>query len=336
MPTPFRRRERDPGSAEPPAQSVRPVRYRSVMLSQLAVYAALAAGPVALLVSCAADSAPVRSAPKAAAQSTVRSAPDPGGYAALFVDCWLRSAGQEGDRSRALESMAPGVRMPEWGDEAPRVERVGAVRSQPVGAGGWSVTVAVQTSSPEPRYFSVPVRSQQAGGGARFTVSAAPAEVSAPKAAKQAPDPYSKSVNASSPLAGTVEDFLSSYVGGSGGAERYLAPGVSLPAVAPSPYEEVRVESVTAASGDGEGRVGKDGERVRVRAMVTARDADGGTWPLAYALRLVARDGRWEVGALESGLEHSSGKGAQAAAQSSGVVRKAAAVTSPGAMRTGW
>jgi hypothetical protein len=70
-------------------------------------------------------------------------------------------------------------------------------------------------------------------------------------------------------------------------------------AVSPAPYSAVAVQQVLAVEEAAE-KVPADGTKVRVLAQVGARDA-GGRWPLAYALVLKARSGRWQVAALESG-----------------------------------
>ncbi|OSC57789.1 conjugal transfer protein, partial [Streptomyces sp. 4F] len=48
------------------------------------------------------------------------------------------------------------------------------------------------------------------------------------------------------------------------------------------------------------GSVPADSTKVRVRVQAEARD-DAGRWPLAYELALLARSGRWDVAALQSG-----------------------------------
>ncbi|MFE0764718.1 conjugal transfer protein [Streptomyces smyrnaeus] len=300
--------ERPEPPVDPPATAAgQKVRFRSVLLGRVLVYAALATGPAALAVACASGPAVVRSEPSATAQRGAQSehTADPAGYAALFVDLWSQGSG-------TAQLMAPDVPVPEWGEEAPSVERVHAVRSTQVRKGAWSVTVAVQLVGDSPvRFFTVPVATRS---GQKFAVTAAPAEVAVPKAPSGGEEPpYRKSVPTTSPLASTVRDFLNAYAGGSGAAERYLAPGASLPPLAPSPYEKVTVERLMAAGRQTQGEVGKDGFEIRVRAEVTARDTEDREWPLTYGLRLAARDGRWEVRALESGLEESDGAKASSA-----------------------
>lgn len=42
-----------------------------------------------------------------------------------------------------------------------------------------------------------------------------------------------------------------------------------------------------------------DGSKRRLLVTVDATDSDGNTFPLAYALTLQARAGRWEIAALD-------------------------------------
>ncbi|WP_053729148.1 conjugal transfer protein [Streptomyces sp. WM6378] len=341
MPSPFRllqeldmraffsspkRRDPDAGppAEESPALRMRVSGRRRAVLVRTAVWAALAAGPLALAVSCAVPHGVVRTRPAPAASGAgdraAQSVVDPSGSAQVFLALWLR-AGSSGDAAAvaALRSMAPSVAVPVWGEHAPAVERVVAVRAVQVSGAAWSVTVAAEfraSAQPSPggvasavRYFAVPLVVSQGkpktGVVPGVTVTAAPAEVAAPAAAKDGPSLdslYGAEVSAGSPLAVAAGEFLAAYASGASGAERYLAPGVTLPALVPAPYAGVSVERISA-DGHGDGAVAADGSRVRLRVQVSARDAAGGQWPLTYALELSARQGRWEVAALQSGLE---------------------------------
>jgi hypothetical protein len=108
-------------------------------------------------------------------------------------------------------------------------------------------------------------------------------------------------------LASAVGEFLGAYLTGAGEVDRYLAPGVRLSAVSPSPYSAVTVQQVLGAEKAAAAeQLPGDGTRVRVLARVEARDA-GGRWPLAYEVALRARSGRWEVAGLESGTAGAGG-----------------------------
>ncbi|WP_162596763.1 conjugal transfer protein [Streptomyces sp. NEAU-S7GS2] len=291
---------------------MRPLRHRQVALVRAAALVALTCGPLALVALWSSPSPAAHPSGKAAHHSARPAAPaDPGGFAEVFVGVWLQggpSGGQESAALKAVRSMAPEVALPEFEGRPPKVGQVRAVRSVPVRPGAWSVTVAAVLEpggkQQSVRYFRVPVlfssdRGQD--GGQSFVVTAAPAQTPGPSVRKAPATPHKAEVAPGSALSTTVSQFLTAYLGGAGGAERYLAPHVGLPSLGSS-YAAVRTEHVTS-TGSADGAVGKNGQRVRVLAQVSARDAHGAQWPLTYALRLAARDGRWEVLALESGLE---------------------------------
>ncbi|MFF7415606.1 conjugal transfer protein [Streptomyces lydicus] len=312
MPTllPRHRLDDPPPSAGGPR--LRPLRHRRVAVVRVAALVALTCGPLSLASVWASSSRAAHPAVSAGAHQTAQPAAQPGqdpaGFAEVFLGLWLKgepAGGRESAAQRAVQSMAPEVALPEYGGRAPRVGQVSAVRSVPVRSGAWSVTVAAELEAsgerPVVRYYRVPVLFRlDHAGGASF-VAAAPAQVPGPSAGRSAASPYTAEVTPGSALAKTVAQFLSAYLSGAGGTDRYLAPHVVL-APLDSSYVEVRTERVTSIGRSG-GAVGGAGEQVRVRVQVLARDAQGAQWPLTYALRLATRDGRWEVRAMESGLE---------------------------------
>lgn len=300
------------------SQRLRPMRHRRVALVRTAVLLALTCGPVALASQWSAPSSAAHPAGRTAQQTAQSSAQasDPGGFAAAFVGVWLRGGpdgAQESAAQKTVRSMAPGVALPEFDGRPPAVGQVWAVRSVRVRPGAWSVTVAALLepgAKASVRYFRVPVLFEDRGGRGAFAVAAAPAAAGGPASLDVPSSPYPREVRAGSALATTGSEFLRAYLGGAGGAERYLAPRIKVPALGFA-YSSVRTERVSSSGGT-DGAVGAEGARVRIRVEVSARDAQGVEWPLTYALRLASRDGRWEVLGLESGLEDedsSSGKG---------------------------
>lgn len=281
---------------------------RRVHLGRLAVWAAVAAGPIALAVAVATPATVVRAAPaaKPTTANTIGSA-DPSGYATVFLDAWLRSrAGAESSaQARLAQSMAPDVDLPGTADAQPEPESVVAVRSAQQTGTAWSVTVAAQYPDGRLRYFAVPVVAGP--GGASFTVSGAPGVVSGPARAAVAQSPYTVTVPADGEVSSAAEQFLAAYLAGAGEVDRYLAPGVSLSPVFPAPYQTVTLQQILADGQEAAAEsVPADGTRVRVVAEVEARDS-AGRWPLAYELTLKARSGRWEVAGMESGTAQAGG-----------------------------
>ncbi|MFD9686780.1 conjugal transfer protein [Kitasatospora sp. NPDC059088] len=130
-----------------PAEALRR-RGRLTHAARYALWASIACGPVALLA--------VVPVAKALAKPAVLAAPPaptvipaPTGYAELFVDLWLRSSSQAATGGDVLHSMAPGIDLPQPADKSTlSVQRVVAVRSQPMGGRTWLVTVAATMSAP--------------------------------------------------------------------------------------------------------------------------------------------------------------------------------------------
>ncbi|CAM5672005.1 conjugal transfer protein [Streptomyces griseomycini] len=280
---------------------------RRVRLSRLVLFTAIAAGPVALGVAVVSGPTTVAATPKTepTTMRTTATAADPSGYAQLFVGAWLRSSADDAAtaQARLAQSLAPDVELPDPAADAhdahARLESVTAVRSAQREPGRWWVTVAAQYADASVRYFAVPVTADESGGS--FTVTGAPGVVAGPGRAEVTKSPYGVSVPEGE-LSSTVGEFLGAYLTGVGEVERYLAPGVQLPAVSPAPYRAVTVRQVLAVEeAAAEEKVPGDGTTVRVLAQVEARD-EAGRWPLAYELELKARSGRWDVAALASGI----------------------------------
>jgi hypothetical protein len=234
-------------------------------------------------------------------------AADPAGYAQLFVGAWLRSSADDATSAQALlvQSMAPDVELPAPSPGAQsRLASVTAVRSAHRAGDAWSVTVAAQYAGAAVRYYAVPIAVDRAG--AAFAVTAEPGVVAGPARLGVSASSYGVSVPEGD-LTSAVGEFLGAYLTGAGEVDRYLAPGVKLSAVSPSPYSTVRVQQVlTGEKAAAAEQMPGDGTRVHVRAQVEARDA-GGRWPLAYEVVLKARSGRWEVAGLESGTAQAGG-----------------------------
>ncbi|MGA5121616.1 conjugal transfer protein [Streptomyces pseudogriseolus] len=287
--------------------------HRRVRLSRLALFTAIAAGPVALGVAVVSGPTTVAAVPKAepTMMRTTAAATDPSGYAQLFVGAWLRSSADDAAtaQARLAQSMGPDVELPDRAADAhdahARLESVTAVRRAQHKPGRWMVTVAAQYADASVRYFAVPVAANDDGGS--FTVTGTPGVVAGPGRAEVTTSPYAVTVPKGE-LSSTVGQFFDAYLSDAGEVERYLAPGVHLPAVSPAPYSAVTVRQVLAVEEAAAGeKVPGDGTTVRVLAQVEARD-EAGRWPLAYELELTARSGRWDVAALASGVAQKEGR----------------------------
>ncbi|MDQ1033508.1 hypothetical protein QF035_011177 [Streptomyces umbrinus] len=281
---------------------------RRVHLGRLGVWAAVAAGPIALAVAVATPATVVRAAP-ATKPATVKTAvsANPSGYATVFLSAWLRSrAGAESTaQARLAQSMAPDVDLPGTADAQPEPESVVAVRSAQQTGTAWSVTLAAQYTDGRLRYYAVPVTAD--ASGATFAVTGPPGVVAGPARAEVPTSPYGVSVPTDSDLSATAGEFLAAYLTGAGEVDRYLSPGVQLSPVSPAPYETLTLQQVLAVEEAAVAEsVPADGTRVRVMTQVEARDR-AGWWPLAYELTLTARSGRWEITALQTGTTAQAG-----------------------------
>ncbi|MFC0843457.1 conjugal transfer protein [Streptomyces noboritoensis] len=301
-----------PGAAAAPmAGSARlEAMRRRVRLSRLALWGVIASGPVALAVAITSSTATVKAAtptsPAPSRTTTAAAEAAPAGYAQLFVSAWLRST--TGDPSsaqaRLAQSMAPGVELPESAGAQSAPASVTALRSAQRARGVWSVTVAAQYADGTVRYYAVPVAAD--APGTSLAVTGAPGVVAGPGRAPLAKSPYGVRVPAGD-LTSAIGQFLGAYLTGAGEVERYLAPGVTLSAVSPAPFQGATVQRISAVETVATAeRVPADGTTVRVLAAVQARDR-GGRWPLAYELALKSRSGRWEITALESGTARDGG-----------------------------
>ncbi|MFB8085078.1 conjugal transfer protein [Streptomyces sp. NPDC055992] len=245
----------------------------------------------------------------------------PGGFAELFVSAYL-AAGEGTEDSLApflptardvTLTAAPG---------AQRAQEVAAVKVREVSAGYWSVTVAARIAPTGAtgtkakaekaqesgsatgsvlRYFQVAVRS---GAGGALAAAALPAEVAAPMSGQAPGLAYGQSVPlpAADPAGQTLSGFFAAYLARSGQLDRYLSPGTALSAISPAPYTRVEVAQVAETGTNDPGAqqgVPADGARRELLVQVAATDAAGQQRPLAYAIAITARDGRWEIASVE-------------------------------------
>ncbi|GAA3044349.1 conjugal transfer protein [Streptomyces roseofulvus] len=280
----------------------------------MGVWAALAAGPAALLVAVdrplPASLKPAAAPRPAAVQPAAdgREEGGPAGFAETVLGLWLESgtATETSPELTQLRQLAPGAQPPRWGRRPVAVVHTAVVSTARQEHGAWSVTVAVrladaaagvpaEESARGLRYFTVPVTETGSGPG-RAYVAGAPRETAGPQPGRPAASPYTARIEDPA-LTDTVEGFLGAFLGADGAVERYLAPGTVLA------RPETQFASVDTLQTLSQGRspgAGRDGATVRARAEVRATDSAGRTWPMTYALTLTARDGRWEIASLDT------------------------------------
>ncbi|MFK4540433.1 hypothetical protein RKD29_000029 [Streptomyces tendae] len=166
---------------------------RRVRLSRLALFTAIAAGPVALTVTVTSSPATAEAAApnRRAPMRTPTAAADPAAHAQVFLDAWLRSSADEADsaQARLAQSLAPDVALPDPAPGAQSKPRsVTAVRSVQRDGSAWTATVAAQHADSTVRYFAAPVVAD--ARGASFAVTSVPGVVAAPARAAVPKSPH--------------------------------------------------------------------------------------------------------------------------------------------------
>ncbi|QES51972.1 hypothetical protein DEJ50_33230 [Streptomyces venezuelae] len=298
----------------------------SAALLRWLLWGLIALGP--LLGTLAYLSAPATSA--APAPKTAPSAPTASGgqgaagFATLFVAAYL--AAGRGDEPKLAAYYPPAANLQLDGVSGQhRGEQLTVVRLRQTDMTVWAVTVAARVTGATPsatpstqpgavaapaadavRYFQVPVATAPGAGGATaYTALALPAEVAAPERAKSPVLAYGAMHPAlpSDPRTQAVTSFLTAYLTKAGAElDRYLAPGTRLAAPSPAPYTGIAVDQLAVESETGgEPVVSVPGDGTTLRLLVTLRATgqDGVRLPLAYALTLKARAGRWEIASLD-------------------------------------
>lgn len=232
----------------------------------------------------------------------------PAGFAQMYVEAYLTVRQGEEQRLVPFFPAAADVdlRLPQK-PETSKVERLAPARAAQVDSHTWSVTISARLRSGEElRYFQVPVASSRVAGQGGYVATTLPAEVAAPVLGTPRPLGYGRPFSArdADPATRTLRGFFDAYLAGGGQLDRYLSPGTRLSAVTPAPYTRVRVSQFAVAGTDGDGwgaATPADGARQQLLVDVEAETTTAKRWrPMTYALSLVARDGRWEVAALES------------------------------------
>ena len=171
-----------------------------------------------------------------------------------------------------------------------RVDPVGATpasvtpaASEPNGA-GWLVTVAVITTDGLAGWYAVDVTARPGGG---WSIVGPPGRVGDPTEVELAPKTLPVPDPADARLAAS-EAWLRAWLTGDGSdAERFASPTLHVAPVN-APFD-----SVTLTGFDVTGPASSPTVSIALLA-----DGDGGSEPLTYRLRLVGRDGRWEVAEL--------------------------------------
>lgn len=226
-----------------------------------------------------------------------------GEYGAAFVAAWL---GATRDTPGSLSAYVSESGIRQLSAEATAYRDLVVVSVEPKqGSDLVSVVVAanveeLDTSNDEGlmiwprRYFAVSVRVADAG----VSVVGLPALIAAPtRIAEPIRLAYVQSVLPTSSARATVEAFLGAYLAGSGDITRYVTPGVTINAIAPSPYVNFTVIDVQSDVTPSDSP--RTGDVLHVLAVAEVQSATGQQLTTTYALTLTARDGRWETTSVD-------------------------------------
>lgn len=244
------------------------------------------------LVNCVGP--PTASAPPAAGPAVAQPVAPPGGCAELVVSGWLAG---DADLLAGLPGM-PRNRPEPGRRQATRTYTAGVTPGSDNQAWAYLVGAEVQVLDEEQQqwqaagtqFFTVTMVRTGAGGCQGWRPAALPAQVAAPHLAGDGTGSYGVSLPTDTELGATLQSFFAGMLTGTGDLERYVAPGVVIPALAPPPYQEVSVTELAARTEPPE--PAPDGTVLQLLATVAT---DPEQLPLVYPVTVGVRDGRWEV-----------------------------------------
>jgi hypothetical protein len=261
------------------------------------LFVCIALGPVGAFLGAAAynqASQPTASAPVVGEELSDERAVA-GEYAQRVVTAWLTATQ---DDVGELPALVPGVSTGPLAREAFGVSDL-AVAGIEKADGAWAVTVAATVADAREatarRYFRVPVRVT----GDVVTALMSPTPVSGPVASADASNGYRARVDVSSPVGQAVTGFLGAYLAGASDVSRWTTPGAVLAALEPAPYTALSLDGLRSVQGLDADATPADGQTIRLLAEATATVTDDQTVPVAMAMTMTARAGRWETTAID-------------------------------------
>jgi hypothetical protein len=223
-----------------------------------------------------------------------------GSYAQDCVTRWLTATASHQQALHDCWSLRDPIRLPTTAAvvTSPTVSAVTLV-SDTGDAQQWSVVIAVserafEAATPHTAFYRLPVIYSNYG----VRASALPARVNGPGAGADLPLAYPTALPAASPAFATVNGFLTSFLTGAGGLERYVTTDSGLTAAAD--YRSVQVIKCQANHEVPDQAVPAEGTTVHVLATVNAVTNQFAPLQLDYPITLTVTSGRWSV----KGLDH--------------------------------
>lgn len=158
----------------------------------------------------------------------------------------------------------------------------------------WSVVITVserafEAATPHTAYYRLAVVYSNYG----LRASALPARVNGPGAGADAPLGYPTAVADTSPAFATVSGFITSFLTGAGGLERYVTTSSGL--LPAADYRSAQVTKLLANHSPGDHDVPPEGTTVHVLATVNAVTSQYAPLQLVYPIVLTVTSGRWSA-----------------------------------------
>jgi hypothetical protein len=162
----------------------------------------------------------------------------------------------------------------------------------------YSVVVGVterpyESAAPTRALYRIPVVFSKFGPRA----VSLPARVQGPGAGADLPLAYANTLGQGDPAFQVVSGFITAYLTGAGGVERYATSDSLLTGLG-AVYDSATVTALTA--NDAVPTTPADGQTVRVLAQVTAMTSQYAPVQLVYPLTLQGLGGRWSVAAIDA------------------------------------
>lgn len=267
------------------------------------LWACLVCGPIGAAAGVLAVVSQPAAAMPATAAATDSSAEQAavGEFAQRFVTTWLTTArGNETALDTFIDTT--GVRLAQVPSAVTDPATSSITRT---GSGEWAVTVAATVTGPSAggeaptssrQFFLVAVHYDDGS----LIAPTLPAPVAAPARAQQPSLAYPYTAPANSPVAVATGEFLSALLAGVGDVTRYVTPGVDIAAIQPAPYVAVDQRTVRVDQELSEAtQTPATGDSLRVLSTADVTSPAGQVIAVQYALTLTAREGRWEVTAVD-------------------------------------
>ena len=271
------------------------------------LWTALACGPVGLMLGGVAflTAQPAASAQAQQVTDTLSEQAAAEQFAEHFVVTWLTTP-RGGESALATFVDVSRIALPQvpWAVSNPAPAAL-----VQTGSGRWAVTVAAtvtaapvegqdpaQAPGPVRRFFTVPVR-YDAGA---LIAEALPAPVAPPAIAEPGRLGYRYTLPAQHPASTASGEFLAALLTGTGDVTRYVSPGTQISAITPAPYAEVRIRNLLVDQDPADlPEEPANGDELHELVTAEARSSAGQAISVQYSLTLTAREGRWEVRAME-------------------------------------